>query len=65
MASPDPYHSRNDLMSMEVDHILALIGNDPTGLLPSERRDQVWQFYQSGQVVRSRDGWDPYWATHI
>jgi len=65
MASPNPYHSHNDLTSMEVDHILVLVGSDPTGLLPSERHDQAWQLYQSGQVVRSHDGWEPYWAIHI
>ena len=41
MASPEPLRSRNDLTSMEVNHILVLIGSDPIGLLLSERRDQV------------------------
>jgi len=41
MASPEPLRSRNDLTSMEVNHILVLIGSDPIGLLSSERRDQV------------------------
>ena len=48
MASPEPLRSRNDLTSMEVDHILALIGSDPTGLLPSKRHDRAWQLYQQG-----------------
>jgi len=51
MASPEPLHSCNDLMSMEVDHILALVGSDPHGFLLSERCDQAWQFYQQGQVM--------------
>jgi len=65
MASPEPLCSRNDLMSMEVDHILALVGSDPTGLLPSERCDRAWQLYQQGQVVRSHDGWELYWAINL
>ena len=65
MASPELLRSHNDLMSMEVDHILALVGSDPTGLLPSERRDRAWQLYQQGQVVRSHDSWEPYWAIKI
>jgi len=51
MASPEPLRSRNDLMSMEVDHILVLVGTDPHGYLPSERRDFAWQYYQQGQVI--------------
>jgi len=65
MASPKPLCSCNDLTSMEVNHILALIGSDPISLLSSERRDQAWQLYQQGQVVWTHDGWEPYWATNI
>jgi len=65
MASPEPLRSRNDLTLMEVDHILVLVGSDPTGLLPSERRDRAWQLYQQGQVVRSHDGWELYWAINL
>ena len=39
IASPEPLRSRNDLTSMEVDHILVLVGSDLTSLLPLERRD--------------------------
>jgi len=62
MASPEPLHSRNDLTSIEVDHILALVRSDPHSFLPSERRDQAWQFYQQGQVIRTHEGWRLYWA---
>jgi len=65
MASPDPLRSHNDLTLIEVDHILALVGSDAISLLPSKRRDQAWQYYQQGQVVRTRDGWELYWATNI
>ena len=64
MASPEPLHSRNDLTSMEVDHILALVGTDPHGYLPSEKRDFAWQYYQQGQVIWTHEGWRLYWATH-
>ena len=64
MASPEPIHSCNDLTSMEVDHILALVGTDPHGYLPSERRDFAWQYYQQGQVIWTHEGWRLYWATH-
>ena len=63
MASPEPLRSRNDLTSMEVNHILALVGTDPHGYLPSERRDFAWQYYQQGQVIRTHEGWRLYWAT--
>jgi len=63
MASPEPLCSRNDLMSMEVDHILALVGTDPCGHLPSERRDFTWQYYQQGQVIQTHEGWRLFWAT--
>ena len=46
MASPEPLRSHNDLTSIEVDHILALVGSNPHGFLLSERRNQAWQFYQ-------------------
>jgi len=62
MASPEPLRSRNDLTSMEVDHILALVGTDPCGYLPSERRDFAWQYYQQGQVIRTHTGWFLQWA---
>ena len=65
MASPKPLRSHNDLTLMEVDHILVLVGSNSIGLLPSERHDQAWQYYQQGQVVWTRDGWEPYWATNI
>jgi len=64
MASPEPLRSRNDLTHMEVDYILALVGTDPHGYLPSERRDFAWQYYQEGQVIRTHEGWRLYWATH-
>jgi len=60
MASPEPLSSRNDLTSMEVDHILALVGTDPHGYLPSERRDFAWQYYQQGQVIQTHEGWRLY-----
>jgi len=41
MASPKPLRSRNDLTSMEVNHILVLVRSDLTGLLLSERHDQA------------------------
>jgi len=64
MASPEPPRSCNDLMLMDVDHILALIGSTPTAALPSEKRDLAWQFYQQGQVICTHDSWQPYyWAT--
>ena len=62
MASPEPLHFCNDLTLIEVDHILALVGSDPHGFLPSERRDQAWQFYQQGQVIRTHEGWRLYWT---
>ena len=64
MASPEPLRSRNDLTSMEVDQILTLVGTDPLGYLPSERRDFAWQYYQQGQVIQTHKGWRLYWATH-
>jgi len=63
MASPELLCSRNDLTSMEVDHILALIGTNPCGHLPSERRDFTWQYYQQGQVIWTHKGWRLFWAT--
>ena len=63
MASPEPLCSCNDLTSMEVDHILALVGTDPCGHLPSERCDFAWQYYQQGQVIRTHEGWQLFWAT--
>jgi len=64
MASPEPPRSHNDLTSMEVDQILTLVGTDPLGYLPSERRDFAWQYYQQGQVIQTHKGWRLYWATH-
>jgi len=61
MASPKPLRSRNDLTSMEVDHILALVGGDYSDYLPSERRDQAWQLYAQGQVIHDQDGWMLNW----
>ena len=61
MASPKPLCSRNDLTSMEVDHILALVGGDYSDYLPSERRDQAWQLYAQGQVIHDQDGWMLNW----
>jgi len=46
---------------MEVDHILALVGGDYLDYLPSERRDQAWQFYERGRVIHNRDGWMLNW----
>jgi len=61
MASPKPLRSRNDLTPMEVDHILALVGGDFSSYLPSERRDQAWQYYKRGRVIKDRDGWMMNW----
>ena len=61
MASPEPLRSRNNLSSMEVDHILALVGGDLSNYLPSERRDQAWQHYVQGRVIRDQDGWMLNW----
>jgi len=46
---------------MEVDHILALVGGDFSNYLPSERRDQAWQLYAQGQVIRNQDRWMLNW----
>jgi len=61
MASPEPLRSCNDLTSMEVDHILVLIGGDFSNYLPSERRDQAWLYYEHGRVIKDRDGWMMNW----
>jgi len=63
MASPEPLRSCNDLTSMEVDHILTLVGSDPHGYLSSKRRDFAWQYYQQGQVIQTHEGWRLHWAT--
>ena len=63
MASPEPTSSEDDLTPMEVDHILALVGSDNTGLPLSQRRELALQIWRSGEVVSTLDGWELGWAT--
>jgi len=62
IASPKPTSSE-DLTPMEVDHILALVESDNTGLPLSQRRELALQVWRSGKVVSTIDGWELGWAT--
>jgi len=41
---------------MEVDHILALVGSENTGLPLSQRRELALQIWRAGEVVSTLDG---------
>jgi len=61
MASPEPTSSDTELTAMEVDHILALIGSENTGLSLSQRRKLALQVWRTGEVVSTLDRWELNW----
>jgi len=61
MASPEPTSSDTELTAMEVDHILALIGSENTGLPLSQRRELALQVWRTGEVVSTLDRWELNW----
>jgi len=61
MASPEPTSSDTELTLMEVDHILALVGSESTGLPLSQRRKLALQIWRAGKVVSTLDRWELSW----